>query len=129
MRRLTFRRIGVAIAWCFVCVIIFSDFGGTEPNPIGPKTVADVQCVVVGARLSGSQNQTQSHAAEMLLSYFLGRIDGRSPHANLEVLVEREAGKMTASDFSNWARRCGVEFSARGMEITRIGRDLQRSGK
>ena len=131
MRRCKSRRIGVAIAWRFAAVFFLSsDFGcAGEPDPIGPKTLADVQCVAVGARLSGSQNQAQSQAGEMLLIYFLGRIDGRSPHADLEALVEQEAKKMTATDFADWARRCGAEFSARGEQFTQIGKNLQLSGK
>jgi hypothetical protein len=85
--------------------------------------------MVVGARLAESTNPRLRFSGEMLLSYFLGRIDGRSPHVNLERLIEREAKKMTAADQKNVARRCGAEFSARGAQITRIGEDLERSGK
>jgi hypothetical protein len=116
----------MATAWCLAAAILLSaDFGGAaELDPVGRKTIEDVQCVVVGARLSGSQRQ----AGTMLLIYFLGRIDGRSPHADLEALVEQEAKKMTASDFSHWTSRCGAEFSARGEQITKIGKSLQLSG-
>ena len=113
-------------AWCLASAIfLFADFeGAAELAPAGRKTIENVQCVVVGARLSGSQRQ----AGAMLLIYFLGRIDGRSPHADLEALVEQEAKKMTASDFSNWTGRCVAEFSARGEQITKIGKSLQLSG-
>jgi hypothetical protein len=65
----------------------------------------------------------------MLLSYFLGRIDGRSPHADLEALIAREAGKMTASELKAAASRCGTEFSARGVKVTKISKDLARLGR
>jgi hypothetical protein len=118
--------VGTVAAWCFVSAIFLSaDLGGAaEFNPASDKTIEDVQCVVVGARLSGSQPQ----AGAMLLIYYLGRIDGRSPDADLEALVGQEAKKMTASDFSSWTRRCGAEFSARGEQITKIGKSLQLSG-
>lgn len=93
------------------------------------RTVADVQCIVVGARLSESADQKQRLSGEMLLTYFLGRIDGRSPNADLETMIGREAQKMTPSDFAKAARRCGAEFSARGVEFVRIGKALERLGK
>lgn len=93
------------------------------------QTMADVQCIVVGARLSESADQRQRISGEMLLTYFLGRIDGRSPNADLEAMIGREAQKMTASGFAKAARRCGTEFSARGAEFVRIGKALEQLGK
>lgn len=92
-----------------------------------PQTIADVQCMVVGARLSESADQRQRMSGEMLLSYFLGRIDGRSPSADLEVLMKR-VGKISESDFRRAAKRCGAEFSARGAQIARIGKSLSQLG-
>lgn len=65
----------------------------------------------------------------MLAIYFLGRIDGRSPNADLQELLKREAKKMTASEFSGAAGRCGMEFSRRGAEIARVGKTLEQLGK
>jgi hypothetical protein len=131
MKRRKCRRVGTEIAWCFASAIfLFADSeGAAELDPVGRETVEDAQCVVVGARLSASSNQTQNQAGAMLLVYFLGRIDGRSPHVDLEGLVAREARHMTTSDYTNWAHRCGEEFSARGGQITQIGKSLQLSGK
>jgi hypothetical protein len=92
-------------------------------------TVADVQCIVVGARLSESADQTQSQSGEMILTYYLGRIDGRSPNVDLQELIERAARSMTTSDYARAARRCGTEFSARGAAIVRIGKALEEIGK
>jgi hypothetical protein len=119
------------VVWCLVCVILLSGVRITtvEADSINANSIADAQCMVVGARLSESPNPRLRFSGEMLLSYFLGRIDGRSPHVDLEGLIEREAKKMTATDLRNAVRRCGTEFSARGAQITRIGKDLERSGK
>ena len=65
----------------------------------------------------------------MLAIYFPGRIDGRSPNAGLQKLLKREAKKMTASEFNGAASRCGMEFSKRGAEITRIGKTLEQFGR
>lgn len=90
-----------------------------------PETIVDVQCVVVGARLSMSSDQRQQKSGEMLLVYFLGRIEGRSPKLVLEPLIEQEAKKMTDATLSKSASRCAAELSARGAEIAKIGRDLE----
>lgn len=120
----------MALAWCStfsVCAPV-NRGSATELYPFSRETVADVQCLVVGVRLTASANQAQSQGGSMLMLYFLGRIDGRSPHVDLEKLIERQAKDMTASDFANWSRRCGAEFSARGAQITQIGKSLQQSG-
>lgn len=122
-------RLSVALSGAFVAMFPWTLESLAEAGSVNVKTVADAQCMVVGARLAESPNPRLRLSGEMLLSYFLGRIDGRSPHIDLEALIEREAKKMTTSDLRNVARRCGTEFSARGAQITRIGKDLERSGK
>lgn len=92
-----------------------------------PQTIADVQCMVVGARLLESADQRQRMSGEMLLTYYLGRIDGRSPNVDLEALMKR-VGKMSESNFRRAATRCGTEFSARGAQIVRIGKSLSQLG-
>lgn len=93
------------------------------------STSADIQCLIVGARLAASSDQRQRLAGTMLSIYFLGRVDGRSPSADLQKLLKREIKKMTASEFRSAGSRCGMEFSRRGAEITRIGKALERLGK
>lgn len=107
------------------CVFTASDRAAAANE----RTIADVQCIVVGARLSESADQKQRLSGEMLLTYFLGRVDGRSPNVDLETMIGREAQKMTTSDFAKAARRCGTEFAARGIEFVRIGKALEQLGK
>lgn len=117
----------VFLGMMLILACVFAASG--KAGAANAQTVADVQCIVVGARLSASPNQSQSRSGEMLMLYFLGRIDGRSPNADLEALIEREAQRMSPSDFAKAARRCGTEFSARGVELVRIGKALERLGK
>ena len=93
------------------------------------ETVADVQCLVVGAQLAASPDQQQKLVGSMMAIYFLGRIDGRSPAVELQELLKQEATKLTGSELGRAARRCGAQLSARGAEITRIGRTLEQLGK
>ncbi len=87
-------------------------------------TVADAQCVVVGVRFSSMSDQSKRSSGQILMIYFLGRIEGRSPKVALEALVEHEANKMTASKFEESVRRCGTELTVQGEKISRIGKNL-----
>jgi len=69
------------------------------------------------------------HKSRKTLIYYLGRLDGRSPGVDIESLIEAEIGNMTSSDFQYATHRCGDEFSAKGAEVTGIGRNLSRLAK
>ena len=97
---------------------------GARADTANTRTVADAQCLVVGARLSASSDPQQRVPGQMILMYYLGRIDGRSPNTDLEALIKTETQKMTTSELQSAAGRCGKEFSARGEEIVRIGKSL-----
>jgi hypothetical protein len=83
--------------------------------------------MVVGTRLLSAADQQQKTSGQMLLLYFLGRIDGRAPKADLEALLSKQAASMTQADFSAAARRCGTELSTRGAEVERIGASLSKA--
>ena len=96
---------------------------------VGDETVADVQCVIVGARLSELGDPNQRLTAGMLMIYYLGRLDGRVPSFEIESLVDKEIDKMTPGIFAHETRRCSDEFSAKGIEVTRIGHEISRREK
>src|SRR6478609_7298865 len=82
-------------------------------GPDRNRTNADVQCLIVGARLSESSDPGQKLSGGMLMTYFLGRIDGRAPGANIESLIVETLATMTASDLVEASHRCRAEFSER----------------
>lgn len=106
-----------AAVLCFIPTVVRADTAGS-------KTVADAQCMIVGAQLSASEDPQQRVPEQMILMYYLGRIDGRSPSADLRTLLKTQTGKMTESDFKSAAGRCGKEFSARGVAVVQIGKSL-----
>ena len=65
----------------------------------------------------------------MILMYYLGRIDGRSPHVDLQKLLKSETDSMNTAALNNAASRCGKEFSARGEQIVQIGKTLGKPAK
>lgn len=127
-------RRGLALVRCirkFLFGIALSFMLAAVTNADSPnmEAVADAQCLVVGIRLASSQDQRLAQSGQMLLSYFLGRLDGRFPNANLLSLIRQEATRMSPTDFGEAARRCGLKFSERGAEIVQIGKSLSQPEK
>jgi hypothetical protein len=118
IRSFLLRALARVLGVLFLCTAV------GRANAPDSQTTADVQCVVVALKLERSPIQREALSSEMLLSYFLGRIDGRSPNADLMTLVQQQAKKMTLMDLGNAARRCGSELAVRGQELTRIGKSL-----
>jgi hypothetical protein len=96
---------------------------------MAPDLKEDVRCIVVGARLSNSADPNQRAAGQMFLVYFLGRIDGRWPGADLEKLLKRETNSDILLETDAIAMKCGTQFSARGAYLDRIGKSLMRAVK
>jgi hypothetical protein len=92
-------------------------------------TIADVHCVIVGARLASSADANERSRGAMLLIYYLGRLDGRSPTLDLEHLVLSEAAHVTPAELQSETRRCSEALASKGQQITRIGNDLTRLGR
>ena len=88
------------------------------------ETIADVHCVIVGAVLAGKTDTTQRAAGSLVAMYYIGRLDGRVPKLDLEELMIKESKAMTSSDFAAEAKRCGATLTARGQELTKIGKDM-----
>lgn len=116
------RRTLPAIACCMLATVARAD-------PAATQTLADAQCMVVGARLSASTDPQQKVPGQMILMYYLGRIDGRSPNADLKTLIKTETQKMTTPDLQSAASRCGKQFAARGEAIVQIGKSLGKPAK
>jgi hypothetical protein len=78
-------------------------------------------CLVVGFAIS---SEAAKQAAGTLLSlYYIGRIFGRTPQLDLEALLVKEIRVMTQADLNSEAQRCGVSLTAKGQEITQIGKN------
>lgn len=100
-------------------VLVFGTFGVEKAHGANP-VLADVRCVVVGMHMSTLNVPQQRDAGTVLSIYYLGRLDGRSVPADIDQLIEKEAGKMTPEDLRTEAVRCGKALSDKGQEIARI---------
>jgi hypothetical protein len=93
------------------------------------ETIADVRCVIVGIRFAGMADAAQHSAGMMLSMYYIGRLDGRVPKLDIEELMIKEISAMTESDYGSEAKRCGGSLTAKGQEVTRIGKDIVERGQ
>jgi|SRR5579862_5379288 len=89
------------------------------------ETRMDARCVVVSGQMAVSPDIGQRKRAEMLMLYYIGRLDGRTPGLDLEKLLASESARMTsANTIQSEMRRCNDALTAKGKEITRLGNDL-----
>jgi hypothetical protein len=95
----------------------------------GAETIADVRCVIVGIRFAGMTDAAQHSAGMVLSMYYIGRLDGRAPKLDIEELIIKEVSAMTESDYGSEAKRCGGSLTAKGQEVTRIGKDILERGQ
>ncbi len=89
-------------------------------------TVADIRCVAVGIRSAALPDSHQKSAGLLMALYFIGKLDGRDPTIDLKARLSEQLAKMTATDFTTEAARCGNTLSTKGAQITRVGQDLSR---
>ena len=93
-----------------------------QAHAAGQRGQADVACVVVGLRMAKMTTPQQRAAGMILAAYYLGRLDVEfQRYANIEGLIEQEAGRMTLAEFRTDAIRCGKALQQKGVEIQRIG--------
>jgi len=91
-----------------------------EPSP------ADVRCITVAFLLAGSAKDDNVKQAAVVSSfYFLGKVDGSAPGADLEAKIRDVATKLTQADAMADAKRCGAELQSRGLEIQALGERLK----
>lgn len=93
------------------------------------QSSVDVRCILVAMHMASSGVPVQRGAAMMVAMYYFGRLDDRSPHADIEQLIETEAGKMTLAELRASAARCGKALEEKSHEFARIGADLARKGQ
>lgn len=87
-------------------------------------TVADLRCVAVGIRSAELPDSRQKSTGLLMALYYIGRLDGRDPKIDLEPLLAAQLARMTATDFTAEAARCGASLTTKGAQISRIGQDL-----
>jgi hypothetical protein len=106
--------------------IILSLVGCTAASaqPPADSVRFDLRCLLA-TTVVGSQASGEGRAAAMVVStYFLGRLDGSLPAAQLEARLNQEAQELQASQIGEIARACAAVTHRRGQEVRDIGRRM-----
>lgn len=84
---------------------------------------ADLRCAVAAVSLAGASanNPTLQQQATMAALYFIGKLDGHSPHLDLEAGLRTELAKMSPQDMAAEGKRCGAQLMSRGQALQAIG--------
>jgi hypothetical protein len=88
---------------------------------------ADLRCML--AMYATSRNPQLAQGAGVALLFYAGRIEGRDPTIDLAAAMKKEALRMSASDYSFNARRCGDEVKAKGEALKTTGQSLTQQAK
>lgn len=92
------------------------------------KVRADARCVIVGGRLASSSDINERTRANLMVVYYIGKLDGRYPKMDLESLVVNEASHVTSAELESEAQRCIQALVRKGQQITRLGNELKKLG-
>jgi hypothetical protein len=88
--------------------------------------VADIRCVAVGIRFAELPDSHEKSTGTLLVLYYIGRLDGRSPSLDIEKLLTEQITKMTDADYASEATRCGKWLAIKGEQITHIGEGMKQ---
>ncbi len=90
-----------------------------------PEVTRDVQCLAVNAYLASKDDASLKMAGLMASLYYLGRLDGRDPDADLNRRLTDEVMKLKPDDIAVLAKSCGETLADRGKALKAAGQHLQ----
>jgi hypothetical protein len=99
------------------------------PATLSAEQEGSVRCLVLSAQISSSQDKTEAQAGLYSTLYWMGRVNGGLPGADLQSTIVRLLPAMTAEQMKSDGPRCGAEMKARGEEMQHIGAALQKMGE
>lgn len=115
------------VAMASACIgLVACPLGGARAA--GRQTLADIRCVVVAIRMMSISYAQDRSAGMMAALYYLGRLDGHAPTADLARLLDDESRKMTLAEFRANAGRCGSAMKLKARQIDKIAAGLGRNG-
>ena len=113
-----------------VTVLLGLLIGAASPTTTADAaTEDDLRCLVVSIYLVKNKDPELAKAGQMASGYFLGRIDGRTPHLDLEEAMVRVSKSMDEARVKAEAGRCGALLQQRGAAVVAMGRRIKQRGE
>ena len=106
-----------------------ADAEAPDADASSRATSADVRCMIVATQMGQVPGAAAQTAGLLAMYYYLGRLEGRAPDADLATLIEDEVRTWTAADNQSERMRCGSEITAMGKRLQVIGERLVAHGK
>lgn len=85
---------------------------------------ADIRCLILSGQMADSEVPEQKTAGSIMLFYYLGRIDGRNPSADLVKLIKEETEQMTEERQQQLLQSCSARLDQRGKLLSSIASQL-----
>ncbi len=97
-----------------------------HPAPAAaPAQVNALRCMMIAGVAAQSNDAEVAQAGKYASLYWMGRINGETPNANLAQQLAATAKAMDGTDIQAEANRCGDEMKARGQQMQDAGKVLQ----
>lgn len=108
-------------------VASFAFFAASANAQVTGHNPNDLKCAVVGLTIAGTAgaNAQQQQAGTLIALYYLGRVQGAEPAADLQALITREAEALTVATLDAERVRCGQEFAAMGQAMVQMGENMR----
>lgn len=101
--------------------------------PLDPAVEADIACVASLSAAIPQIPKEEQPAIAALVTYYVGRIDGRSPGLDLKSALTRQFAGKTQAEFNKFVQsngeRCGNEMIALGARLQALGKSLPDTAK
>lgn len=104
-----------------------------QQAPLDPAVEADIACVASLSALASSFPKEQQGSVAPLVTYYVGRLDGRVPGLDLEQALIRQLKGKTQAELATYmqsnGKRCSNEMIALGTRLQAVGKSLAEQGK
>jgi len=84
-----------------------------------------MRCLLISGIASQSSDANTAQAGKYASVYWMGRVNGATPNANLVQQLGAVAKAMTGTNLQAEAQRCGEDMKRRGLQMQEAGKTLQ----
>ena len=93
-----------------------------------PPAIEPTRCLLIAVAAMQSGDANMAQAGKFASLYWMGRVNGASPGADLTRELGAAAKSMDGTNLQAEAARCGEEMKKRGLEMQQVGNALQAQG-
>ena len=92
-------------------------FVSTSALAADADDVADARCILVAGEMADTKDKEAEEAGSVMLFYYLGRIDGRNPRADVGKLIAQAAERLSEKEKEQVLAACAAQVETRGNQL------------